>query len=377
MFTTGSKLFFGATALSVAGAIVFAITTGGPTGVMGTIGLLSLACIFGFLGGLNFFNGDGNVPAMQQGVQFTAAAARPPVGRSVWPLVAAVGAGGIIVGAVSKPVVFKVSVVIVLAATVEWMVQGWSERASADAGYNASVRKRVLHPLEFPILGAIGVAFVVYSFSRIMLSVSKEATPWVFMAIGTVIAVGAFLFASKRKIGRGTVLGVCSIAAVALLGVGVASARQGQRTIEEHPTTEGSALCLDGGKEGEIDDHGSQAVSAKSNVDANIYLQSDNNLHARIAGFDDPQDNFDTITVSRSTNVRIRFHNDSSSPQRLTARLGTFGEESEVVKCTTSINPGKEAFLNFKIPKTNAASSTPLELQVPGVKGQTIAIVVP
>ena len=45
--------------------------------------------------------------------------------------------------------------------------------------------------------------------------------------------------------------------------------------------------------------------------------------------------------------------------------------------CTTVVNPGKEAFLSFKIPKTNAASSTPLELVIPGVEGQQIAIVVP
>jgi len=377
MFTTGSKLFFGATALSVIGAIVFAITTGGPTGLMGSVGLLSLACIFGFLGGINYFNRDGNVPAMQQGVQYTASAAQPPVGLSMWPLVASVGVGGLIVGAVSKPVVFKVSVVIVIIATMEWMVQGWSERASADADYNASVRKRVLHPLEFPILGALGLGAIVYAFSRIMLTVSKEATPWIFLVIGTIVAVGAFLFAGKRKVSRGTVLGVCTIGAVALLGAGVASARQGQRTIEEHATTVDSALCLEGGTEAEIDDHGSQDVSAKSNVIANIFLESNNDLNARVAGFTDPEDNFDTITVPRSTDVRIRFHNESNTPQRLTARLGTFGEESEVVMCTTAINPGKEAFLSFKIPKTNAASSTPLELQVPGVEGQTIAIVVP
>jgi len=377
MITTGSKLFFGATALSVIGAIVFAITTGGPTGLMGSVGLLSLACIFGFLGGINYFNRDGNVPAMQQGVQYTASAAQPPVGLSMWPLVASVGVGGLIVGAVSKPVVFKVSVVIVIIATMEWMVQGWSERASADADYNASVRKRVLHPLEFPILGALGLGAIVYAFSRIMLTVSKEATPWIFLVIGTIVAVGAFLFAGKRKVSRGTVLGVCTIGAVALLGAGVASARQGQRTIEEHATTVDSALCLEGGTEAEIDDHGSQDVSAKSNVIANIFLESNNDLNARVAGFTDPEDNFDTITVPRSTDVRIRFHNESNIPQRLTARLGTFGEESEVVMCTTAINPGKEAFLSFKIPKTNAASSTPLELQVPGVEGQTIAIVVP
>ncbi|HQZ37322.1 MAG TPA: hypothetical protein PK020_23050, partial [Ilumatobacteraceae bacterium] len=181
----------------------------------------------------------------------------------------------------------------------------------------------------------------------------------------------------KRKIGRGAVLGVCSIGAVALLGVGVASARQGQRTIEAHPTTADSALCLEGGTEAEIDQHGSQDVSAKSNLDANIYLQSNGTMNARIAGFTKPNDNFDTITVSRSTAVRIRFHNESSTPQRLTARLGTFGEDQEVVMCTTAVNPGKEAFLNFEIPKTNAASSTPIELQVPGIEGQAIAIVVP
>ena len=377
MFTTGSKLFFGATLLSCAGAVVFAFSAGGPTGIMGTVGLVTLASVFGFLAGINYFNRDGNVPAMQQGVQYTASAAQPPVGLSMWPLVASVGVGGLIVGAVSKPVVFKVSVVIVIIATMEWMVQGWSERASADADYNASVRKRVLHPLEFPILGALGLGAIVYAFSRIMLTVSKEATPWIFLVIGTIVAVGAFLFAGKRKVSRGTVLGVCTIGAVALLGAGVASARQGQRTIEEHATTVDSALCLEGGTEAEIDDHGSQDVSAKSNVIANIFLESNNDLNARVAGFTDPEDNFDTITVPRSTDVRIRFHNESNTPQRLTARLGTFGEESEVVMCTTAINPGKEAFLSFKIPKTNAASSTPLELQVPGVEGQTIAIVVP
>ena len=34
-------------------------------------------------------------------------------------------------------------------------------------------------------------------------------------------------------------------------------------------------------------------------------------------------------------------------------------------------------YLDFKIPKTNAASSTPLELLVPGLEGQVIGIVVP
>jgi hypothetical protein len=379
MFTTGSKLFFGATGLSIAGAVVFAASNGGPNGIMGTVGLVSLAVVFGFLGGVNYFNRDGTAPAMEQGVASTCAAAQPPVGRSMWPLVAAVGVAGLAIGAVATPVVFKVAVVLVLAAVVEWMVQGWSERASADAGYNAGLRKRLLHPLEFPILGAIGVAAVIYAFSRVMLTASKDAGRFIFIVVGALIVVAGFLFAGRQgKLSKGTVAGVCSIAAVALLGAGVASAVQGQRTIEEHPTTASEAeVCLEPGTSGEIDEHASQAVSLKSNVIANVYLQADGDLVAFINGI--PNEEYHEISVPRSAFVGIIFHNESGQPQRLTGRLGTFGTETaeEVVTCTTAVKSGKQAFLEIKIPKSSAASTTPMVLQIPGNEAQVVKIVVP
>jgi hypothetical protein len=376
MFTTGSKLFFGATALSVAGAVVFAASNGGPSGIMGTVGLLSLAVVFGFLGGINFANRDGNVPSMEQGAEYTSAAAQPPVGRSMWPLVAALGVAGLVIGTVSKPVVFKVAVVAVLAAAVEWMVQGWSERASGDAGYNASVRKRLLHPLEFPILGAVGLAAVVYSFSRIMLSVDKESTVWVFLIVGALIAVGGFVFAGKRQISKSTVAGICAIGAVALLGTGVASAVKGQRHIEAHPTTSDEIeVCESPALNGEIDGEASQDVSLKSNVFANVYLQADGDLVAFINGI--PNQEYHELTVPRSTFVGVIFHNETGSPQRLTARLGTFGETPEAIKCTTGVNPGKSAYVEIKVPKSSLASTTPMVLEVPGNEAAVIEIVVP
>lgn len=376
MFTTGSKFFFGATALSLVGAIVFAFTSGGPTGVMGTVGMLTAASVFGFLGGINYFNRDGNVSGMEQGAQHTAAAAHAPVGRSAWPMVASVGLAGLVVGAVSKPVVFQVALVILFAAGAEWMVQAWSERASADPAYNAALRKRILHPLEFPILGALVGAAVVYAFSRILLTIDKEMTPWVFIIIGALITFGGFVFAAKRGMSKGTLVGVCSIAAVALLGAGVASAVQGQRTVEEHPTTETDpAVCLEEGVDHHIDDHASQDVSLKSNVIANVYLQSDGTLQAFISGV--PNIVYNEITVPRSATVGIIFHNETDEPQRLTARLGTFGEEPEVIRCTTAVNSGKQAYLDMKVTRTNEASSTPLVLQVGGNEEQVIQIVVP
>ena len=148
MFTTGSKLFLGATAVTIVAAIVVGGSIGGSTGLMGTVGLVTVAAVFAFLAGINLYTRDGNVSAQQEGALTTSAAAQHTSGRSVWPLVTAVGAAGVVVGTVSHPVVFKVAVVVLLAAVVEWMVQGWSERASADSKFNASVRKRILNPLE-------------------------------------------------------------------------------------------------------------------------------------------------------------------------------------------------------------------------------------
>jgi len=376
MFTTGSKLFFGATLLSCAGAVVFAFSAGGPTGIMGTVGLVTLASVFGFLAGINYFNRDGNVPAMEQGVQHTSAAAQWPVGSSMWPLIGAVGVAGLAIGAVSKPVVFKVALVVVLAAVAEWMVQGWSERASADPQYNAALRKRILHPLEFPILGAIALAFVVYSFSSILLGASKQTGLVVFLVFGALIAGGGFLFASKRSLSRSTIVGVCGIAAVALLGAGVASAMKGQREIEVHETTATNPeVCLEPGVDYHIDEEASQDVSLKSNVLANVYLQADGDLVAFVSGYGNLEKH--EIPVSRSATVGIIFHNDTGQPQRLTARLGTYGDNEEVIKCTTAVNSGKQSYLDLKLTKSNAASSTPVVLQVPGRDDQVIQILVP
>src|SRR5262245_1258491 len=144
MVTTGSKLFFGGTLLSLAATIAAALTMSGSVGFMAVVGLTSLTAIFLFLAFINLAIRDGNVPSLEPGVAQTAAAAQPPVSRSAWPMIGALAVAGLVAGAVSKPVVFKVSVIVLLAAMVEWMVRAWSERASGDAAYNDSVRKRVL-----------------------------------------------------------------------------------------------------------------------------------------------------------------------------------------------------------------------------------------
>ena len=382
MFTTGSKLFLGATAVTAGGAIVWAASTGGAAGVMGTVGLATVAVVFAFLTGLNFYTRDGNVPGNTVDPDHNTAAGQHSVGNSMWPLVAAVGAGGIVVGVVSRPVVFKVAVVVLLAALVEWMVQGFSERASADAAYNEGIRKRLLHPLEFPILGAFIAAAVIYGFSRVMLSASKDAGKLIFIFLGALVLFAGFLIAARRGMAKGTALGIGVVGGMALLSVGVVSAIGGQRTITPHPELT-AAVCLGKGspeQEAELDKNTSEKVAAKSSVAANLVLTNDNRLVAFVNGI--PNVEYHELTVGRSTDTRVLFRNETGVDQRLTARLGTFTQKdgtkgNEDAVCTVRIRKGGEAFLNFRIARPQAASSTPYQLMIPGLDGRVVQLLVP
>ena len=374
MFTTGSKLFFGASALALVSALVLTACTDGPVSSAGVLGLLTVSAVFGFLGGVNYANRDCNVSGMAEGAADTSPASRRPAAGSAWPAAAALGVAGLVVGAVSKPVVFKVAVVVVLAAIVEWMVLGLSERASDNDESNANTRRRLLYPLEFPILAAVALGAIVYAFSRVMLRVDQDPGKVVFGVLAALVLFGAFVFSHRRTASKRTVVGITTLAAVALFGVGVASAVQGQRTIEPHPTTASEGACLEAEAAGEADEHASQDVSAKSSVLANVYAQEDGTLVALLNGYDGEARS--TMSVPRGSQVRVLFHNDSNTERRLTARLGTFAGKAEVLACTTLVHEGKEAFLEFKIGKPNAASSTPLVLMVPGTAGE-IQIVVP
>ena len=169
MFTTGSKLFLGATVLSIVAAIVFGAVEGRCRRLARRDGAARPRRLaFAFMFGINYYTHDGNVSAMSEqrhdgsACRSAARRAQHVAGRSRPSAV-----GAIAVGAVSKPIVFKAGVVLVAGrgGRVDGPAAGASG-ASADAAYNASLRKRMLHPIEFPVLAAVGLAVVIYSFSR-------------------------------------------------------------------------------------------------------------------------------------------------------------------------------------------------------------------
>ena len=91
MFSTGSKLFLGATAIALIGTLAFAIMTGGDRFWTATIGLIGATVGLGLLTGINFFVRDSNVGSMQPDATTSSPAAQPAPEPSMWPLAAAVG----------------------------------------------------------------------------------------------------------------------------------------------------------------------------------------------------------------------------------------------------------------------------------------------
>ena len=148
-----------------------------------------------------------------------------------------------------------------------------------------------------PLIGAIGAAILIYSFSRIMLFLSKEGGPFAFILVGLLILIFATIFALRPTIKRGVIIAVCAIGALGVVSTGVAMAVSGQREIDRHPTTadDEGAQCLrdyhsvESSEEfKEIEHHASQRVGDKSNPMATVVLE-DGQLRAYIVGMPEAQ----------------------------------------------------------------------------------------
>ena len=370
MFSTGSKYFFG---VSFLGAISFAIYMFliGESAI-GATALFGLVAATGLLTALMLSTRDGAKD--EDGVAATTAA---PTG-SIWPLIAAVGATLLLVGTITSPVVTLFGIVALLAALIEWTVLSWSERASSDVAYNASLRKRLLNPIEFPILAAVGLGVVIFSFSRITLAVNKSVGATSFIVLGSLVLAAGVLFSIRPNLKRGLVTGICVIGAVGIVAAGIAGAGAGVREELVLAQEEGHYLHQECGaeKSEHFDKLPLGGVSATASVDTHIDLV-DGKLVAIVQGIAGEQK---SITVPRSNPTNIVFRNKSDGEYRLVASLGskmvTAGVNEDVVQCTQLISQGSEQLLILNIPKP-AVAGKPFTLTVPGLAGQSIEVIVP
>ncbi len=226
MFTTGNKFLIGSTVVAIIAAIAYGTTQNWLTG---TIGLVAAGIALGVLAGFDIYTRDANVAASPDlAVEHTAAAQLAP-GYSLWPLLMAFGGVTVVVGLVTYQAIFIIGTILLLAAGGEWMAQAWAERASADSVHNANVRSRMANPFEFPIAGVVAIGIIVYSFSRIMLWLSKTNTVFAFAVLAGILLAFAFLFAYRPSIKARAMISIVAIGAVGLVAGGAAAGIDGER----------------------------------------------------------------------------------------------------------------------------------------------------
>ena len=371
MFSTGFKYFLGVTLLSTA-ALIMSLFVLDQFAIAG-VAISMLIAVTALLAGIAVVTRDG------QTTTATPDSSKELVTQSMWPLVSSIGVVLLALGLVTSAVVFFSGVVVLLAALAEWMVQSWSERASKDTNYNALARKRLLNPIEFPVLAALGLGVIIYSFSRIMLTVNKTTGASLFIIFGSLVLIGGILFAVKPDLKRSLVVTICLLGAVGIFVAGIISATTGVREELVAAKAESHELPECGAERSEhFDKLAEGTLSLRSSVDATIELV-DGKLTARIVGFNKPQN---SVTIRRSTATNLIFHNMDSNEYRLVADLGTRklaepeGATEKNLVCTQLTAQGSEQSLVLKINKP-APVGTSYILSVPGVEGQSIELVVP
>ena len=373
MFTNGSKYFVGVTGFSAVVLVLYIALVDGSVG--GAVALASIMCAVGLLAGLVLFNRDGDVEVGDA----AAPANAEPVGSSLWPLVSTLGIVAMGVGLITHEIVFLLGLTALVAGFVEWVIQGWSESASSDRKYNAAVRGRMIHPLEFPVLATVGAGVLVLSFSRIMLAISKTTGAIVFIIVGIIVLAGGVVFAIRPDLKKSIAVGLCAIGAVGIVAGGIAGASVGKRDQLVEANEEDHFAHKECGEEKSkyFDFNAEAKVSMRSNPMATIEFV-DGKLQARELGIDTPTTK---ITLQKSNDIPVIFRNKTEGEHRLTLFYGEKEVQEGVVEelhnCTQMIEEGEEQILIVRVDKPSIASEKPYKFYVPGVEDQSIEVFVP
>jgi len=392
MIPFGSRFLLGAFAVSVLTLIIYMSVN---WGALGTVGLLVISIAFALLAGINLYVRDSNVSVKDPTAATESPAARPAPAASVWPFIGGVGAVLLVVGLVTVPIVFIFGVVALVATVIEWMLGAWSERASVDRHFNSEVRSRLANPYEMPVLAALVAVIVIYSFSRIMLFLTKTGGPVAFGVVAALVLVIGTVVALRPSLRNGAVQAVAGVALLALVVGGVAAGLAGEREIDRHETlTDLAAHDECGAEETHADANASHTVGAQANILGVIRLAPDGTLAAQALGLPGWSQQ---LVVTRSNTTNVRFVNDSGNPARLVLEVGaaaateseseseasvpdTVAEASDAdgptQYCTARIESGGTQFLTFRLGQATSEDHQ-VRFVVPGIEGQAVEVIIP
>jgi len=228
LISTAAKLWLAVAALGVVAFGAYeAVSHGDWFGsfVLGTLVIVAL-----LLGVLAAAVRDGDVDESDTSAEVQPRNALP----APWPVLGAVGAGVAGVGLAGKNGLLWAGVGIIGIVFAEWLVQGWAERASVDPAFNASLRHRIMSPIEIPLLALIVIAGFLLSLSRVLLALPEVGSTVTAIAVASLILAIATLVSFRPRLGSSLLAALLAVGAIALLAGGIAGGVAGERHIEKH-----------------------------------------------------------------------------------------------------------------------------------------------
>jgi len=115
-----------------------------------------------------------------------------------------------------------------------WTVRTWAERATGDDHTNAELYHRFIDPFRVPVISILLIGLVAIGLSRVLLSVSKIGSVWVFGLVALLFFLVAVLLALKPSSAKWVTTAVVVLGAIAIVAAGIAGAVIGERDIEHH-----------------------------------------------------------------------------------------------------------------------------------------------
>ncbi len=253
MIPTGLKLYATIAMVALGAAAVGGYTSGGTVvgplsaGYKGGIGdwvsyvvLVGVAFVSVIVGGLLTYYRDADAESVAASMGLAVApVGQRPVAASIWPIVAGLGFGFLMVGMAINAAITGVGLVVLGIVAFEWTMTAWADRATGDQTTNLALRGQLMGPFEIPLLGLVGGGIVVIAVSRILLA-SSELGAVVIAGVVAVIVFAIGIFAAQGPaISRNVLTGIAGVVMAGILVGGVWGAVSGTRVIEEHHEEEG------------------------------------------------------------------------------------------------------------------------------------------
>lgn len=264
MFTPAFRFFAGLTIFSLVAAFVVGISSQtaspmerflGPLtlGWKGGVGnhfayafLVGLAAASAALAGILVAFRDADPEAEAQVVHAESVPlTRAPAGINYLPALGGFSLVLLLVGlATESGGLTWVAIALLVAVTFTWTLRAWAERATGDDAVNAELYQRFITPFRLPVVSVLSIAVLVVGVSRLLLAVPKTASVVVFGLLALLFFVVAVALALRPEKSRSIATVLIVVAALAIIGAGIAAAVHGEREFEEHHSETGRAPAV-------------------------------------------------------------------------------------------------------------------------------------